>query len=687
MVARATERGGGADGEPLLLRVPDRSRIAAAPPPVPPLPRSVASSPPSVAPSPPGAAPSPGDIVVVRGRLDHLGRFDEIQRRRGALAAVFVDELRPTGDHRGGVLGALDGVRRRAEAGLRAGTPEPIAALAASMVLGREDLIDAETRDAFRASGLAHLLVVSGTNVLLLATLVLAAGALSGLPLRSRLAVALVLVALYVPLTGAGPSIQRAGVMGAAGLVAALAGRPASRVYALGLAAALTLIWNPYAAGDAGWQLSFAAVIGLALWAAPLREWFKRHHVPVPLAEAAGMTVAATIATAPLLASHFGQVSLASLPANLVVAPVVALMMWLGMLACAVAQVASPLAAPLNAVNAPLIGFMDRVADTGAALPGAVLSVQLPAVVGYAVLGAGWLAVHNHTPSVRFVRPRGTNLTLGVWVALAAVAGCAFLTVVGAAGGQRLAPGETEVDFLDVGQGDATLIRRDGRSILFDTGTPQGGIVNRLREVGLERLDVLVITHAEDDHEGAAIQVIDRFRPNLVVNGGAGWDTAVQAALPGAAREVGARIVEVAAGDELRLGALRVAILSPPAAVARLPPSGNPNDRALVAHLCSGAFDLFLPADAESPVTGTLDLPEVEALKVAHHGSDDPGLAAELERLRPRLAAIEVGADNTYGHPTPDTMAALGAVPHLYRTDRDGTVRLHVTATSMWVEN
>ena len=99
-----------------------------------------------------------------------------------------------------------------------------------------------------------------------------------------------------------------------------------------------------------------------------------------------------------------------------------------------------------------------------------------------------------------------------------------------------------------------------------------------------------------------------------------------------------------------------------------------------------GDFDLLLPADAESDVTAALALPRVEALKVAHHGSADDGLPALLERLSPEVAAIEVGEHNTYGHPTPSTLGALRTVPHLLRTDRDGTVRLRVAGGRMQIE-
>jgi competence protein ComEC len=106
----------------------------------------------------------------------------------------------------------------------------------------------------------------------------------------------------------------------------------------------------------------------------------------------------------------------------------------------------------------------------------------------------------------------------------------------------------------------------------------------------------------------------------------------------------------------------------------------------LVSRLEVGAFSMLLSADAESNVTQLLALEPVDVLKVAHHGSADPGLPALLERLKPRLAAIEVG-DNTYGHPTPSTLAALTrAVPEVVRTDRDGTVRLHAVGDRMWVE-
>src|SRR4051812_46649430 len=183
-----------------------------------------------------------GAVLSVRGRLVALEPWERNEAVRGARAAVVVDAARPTGEVRAGPAGVVDAARRRAERAVTAGLPPPQAALARGMVLGQDDALDEETRDDFRASGLGHILAASGQNVALLALLATSGLGLLGVGLRGRLLGALALVALYVPLAGAGPSIQRAGVMGAAALIAGLAGRPASRAYALLLAAVVTIV-------------------------------------------------------------------------------------------------------------------------------------------------------------------------------------------------------------------------------------------------------------------------------------------------------------------------------------------------------------------------------------------------------------------------------------------------------------
>ncbi|HYC80210.1 MAG TPA: ComEC/Rec2 family competence protein, partial [Solirubrobacterales bacterium] len=321
-------------------------------------------------------------------------------------------------------LARTDEIRARAEAGLGEGMPAREAALARGFVLGQDEGVDAETEEDFTRAGLSHLLAVSGSNVTLLGLLASALLGALGVPLRERLLWILALIALYVPLTGAGPSIQRAGVMGAAGLLATLAGRRASTLYALVLALLVTLAIDPGVAADVGWQLSFAAVLGIYLLAGPIRDallgrgglaaaggWRRA------LAEGAGVTVAATVATAPLIAFYFEEASLTTLVANLLAMPAVAPAMWLGMVSAAASQVPGLPLAPLNGLDALLLAYIAQVAAWCGRPSWAVAHVHLGALglaATYAALVAAIVA------TIRLARHRRLERARAAFVAFPA---------------------------------------------------------------------------------------------------------------------------------------------------------------------------------------------------------------------------------------------------------------------------
>ena len=536
----------------------------------------------------------------------------------------------------------------------------------------------------------------------------------------ARGAALLALVALYVPLAGAGPSIQRAGVMGVAGIAAMMLSRPASRWYALLLAAALTLGLNPRASADPGWQLSFVAVAGILALGRPLAavlaraggELLREPAAPVAralvrgLADGIAITVAATLATAPLVAFHFGSVPLAGLVANLLALPAVAPAMWLGMVKAALGLVAAPFP-PVGALAGLLgpparlpLGYLERLAERCADLPGGRLELPLDspaAVLGAYVAMAAAVAVlakvarsrgrSGATPPAgsgsdrggfaeRAARWRRAPRSLRIAVVAVVVAALLLATATGL--GSPSPPGDLTVRFLDIGQGDATLIQHpDGTAVLFDGGPPEGGVTRLLRRAGVRRLAVVVATHASRDHHGGLAEVLARHPVGLLLDGGDGNpDPGLQAVREEAARR-GVQIVPAVSPMTLRAGGLAIHVLSPPPRSPGPPPE-DPNPRAVVAIVSSAAFDLLLSADAESEALLPLDLPDVEAMKVPHHGSFDPGLPAVLDELRPQIAAIEVGP-NSYGHPTPSTLTALErAGVTTYRTDRDGTVTLTV---------
>jgi competence protein ComEC len=565
-------------------------------------------------------------------------------------------------------VSVLDGIRRRAEVGVSAGLDTRTSALAAGIVLGQDERISRDTVEEFQASGLAHLLAVAGQNVTLLAVLALPILGAAGLGRRTRLAGVLGLICIYVPLTGAGPSIMRAGAMGAAATVAQLSGRPASQWYALMLASAFTLAIDPRAWLDAGWQLSFAAVVGILCLGPHLRRALDR--LPDALAEGAAMTVAATLATAPLLAFHFERLSIVSLFANLLALPVVAPIMWVGTLAATAAQFSTGAAALLNAVNGFCLAYLAAIAHWSARLPGAVVSLKIGSPLALALayivpaaVVAGYFLVRGHRVAKLVRRHR---------LRVAAIATAACTAVVGSHGGHAAGPPKRfTATFLDIGQGDATLLRTPaGGTVLIDGGPHDAAIVTKLRAAGVNSIDVMVLTHSQEDHAGGLAPVLENFPVRVLLDGGTA--DPLHTRIVTLAHSHGTRIVVARAGMTIHLGRLRLAVLSPQGPGIE---GADPNQASVVALASYGSLDLLLTADAESDVTLPLTLPDVELLKVAHHGSGDTGLRALLERIHPEVAVIEVGAGNRYGHPNQDTLATLERyVPTVRRTDRDGNV-------------
>jgi competence protein ComEC len=633
-------------------------------------------------------------------------------------------------------------IRERAEAGLGEGMPPREAALARGFVLGDDGELDRGTKEDFIRAGLSHLTAVSGENVTLLALLAMPILAMFGVPLRERLLWTIGLIAVYVPLAGSGPSIQRAGIMGAVGLLATLQGRRTSRLYALALAAVVTLAIDPGVASNVGWQLSFAAVLGILLLASPIREWLlvrlgaARGPWRRALAEGIAVTVAATLATAPLIAYVFEEISLTSLVANVLALPAVAPAMWLGMVSAALAQIPGIPLAPLNGVDALLLAYIAQVAawcghptwavlhvhigllamlatyaamatSLGAAKTAArarrlaagratATAVDLSYISGQAVdPSSAWVNPGRpHPPGGNAGRPhpagRGNNrgrtrvAAVALVAGLTAVAGVVLVACRPRGHGIPVGPlPGLRIEVLDVGQGDAILLQpRSAPAVLVDGGPPGDELVAKLHEEGVDRLGAAIVTHDQSDHAAGIAEALGRVPIGRLVYGRLDREYLANAGDDGADPD------QVAAGTTLRSGSLRLEVLwPPPDRLAEAPPDTDPNELALVIRARWHDFTMLLTADAEAEST-PLEPGPIDVLKVAHHGSDDAGLGALLERIHPRLAVISVGADNPYGHPTPGTLATLAAhhVPTL-RTDLDGTVEIDVRRRSFSVDS
>lgn len=618
---------------------------------------------------PPQRAPPQGAILDLVASVQRpegpaeAGGFDEARylRRQGVHVVLRADWYRVVG-HRGGIGGVADRLRAGLAHSLAPGVGGERRAVIAGIVLGEDEELSQSLQDDFRASGLYHLLAVSGQNVAYVVVGMLFFAWLLGAPRWCGHGAALAGIVCYVLAVGWQPSVVRAAVAGALASLAWLAARPPDRWYFLLLGAAVLLAWNPYALLEPGFQLSFTAVASIFVLVPALSRKLDGYPLPRWLAEPVAVSIGCGLATAPVLFLQFGAVPLFSVPANALAAPVVAPLLGLALVAAGLVHVLPSAAAAIAWANGWLAAYLAGCARFVGELPHA----QIRSLAG---LGLGAALVTGLFLVARVPGPRRA----------AAAAAVLTIFVAGWAAWPRALPPAPPRHFrltlLDVGEGDGILLQVPQGAVLVDSGPPEAGVVDQLEKLGIRRPSALVMTHPHRDHVGGARPVLDRIPVGTVLDPFQPTRRPLELAARAEARRRGTRLRAARVGETLRLGELTIRVLWPDAPGY---PGEDPHDHCVVLLVSYGELDVLLTADAESNVTLPIRPPPVEVLEIAHHGSGDDGLPDLLELVRPGVALVSVGRHNGFGHPAPTTVAALHAFPGLtvYRTDRDGRVTL-----------
>lgn len=616
-------------------------------------------------------APPQGAILQIVATVERPrdaeeeGDFDEAAYlgRQGIHVILRAGWYRELG-RRGGLPGAIDRLRHRLAGSIAPRLEGERGALVAGVVLGEDEKLSEPLRDDFRASGLYHLLAVSGQNVAYVVFGVLLFAWLAGLPRWAGHVAALAGVLGYTCAVGWQPSVVRAGVAGSLASLAWLAARPADRWYFWLAGAAVLLAVNPYSLLEPGFQLSFAAVAGIFVLVPRIGRRLEGTPLPRVLHEVVSVSLACGLVTAPILWLQFGSIPVYSILANALAFPVVAPLLGLALMCAGLDPVFPTAAAVLAWANGWLAAYLAWCARLVGGFPHAEATSLRALLVIVAGVALAWAAARIRPPRA----PRVVALGLVVTVLLLGWRAPIL-------SGSRAAPPPDglRVTFLDVGQGDAVLLEVPEGAVLVDQGTPEAEVADQLAELGVGQLAALVLTHPQRDHVGGADEVLERVRVGFVLDPGLPVTSPEQQAALAEARERDVPVVTARVGQRYRLGRLELRVLWPDGPG---PPGTDPNDRAIVLVATYGTTDVLLTADAESHVLVPLRPPRVEVLKLSHHGSADERLPDLLDDTRPRVAVISVGHENAYGHPAPATLAALGASPGLsvYRTDRDGAV-------------
>lgn len=561
-------------------------------------------------------------------------------------------------------------IQRRVRVTLARSVPDPDAqAVLLALLLADRSRIEAEALDTFRQTGLMHLLAVSGLHIGLVGVTlyVLLKPVLGRLGLQrrevewSRAAITLGLLFLYVLVTGGSVSVMRAFVMALLLIVGKAWERPSDTLNSLGGAALLLLALRPTALFEVGFQLSFGAVAALItlvpLLTATVPERIRQSKTGAFVTGSVVASVAATLGTAPALLAHFGKLPLGGLLLNLPAIPLTGLAL-AGGLGVAVCGGWFPLAAKgfgaFATLGAEGLLWTSRVGATGlgwAAFDG-YLESALVLIAGSLALCALALwkrPIARHRLALVAV----AAATLGLWADIASGKGRPGLDVL----------------FLDVGQGDATLLAfPNGRHVLIDAGlrspyVDEGTrtVVPHLERYGIDRLDALVLTHADADHIGGAQAVLEAVRVGRLVHSGQAGETALWASVLRTADSLGVEVETLTAGDTLALDpSVRLRVLGPSPALVT---SSEPNGASIVLLAEYGRTRWLLTGDVEvagesALVSHYAPLLDADVVKVGHHGSRTSSTPALVEAVGdPAFAVVSVARRNRYGLPNAEPLA------------------------------
>jgi competence protein ComEC len=562
------------------------------------------------------------------------------------------------------------------------------AAIVTAVLIGDRSNLDLEVTRRLQAAGTYHVIAISGGNIAILAGLTLAVLSICGLRGRAAALVTALLLIAYAQTVSAGPSVWRATVMAVVYFAARTLDHRTHPVHVLSFAAALIVCARPLDVRDVGFVLTFGATATLLevsrrLAGTSPRGWCARWIIASLAASAA-----TELALLPVGAWVFSRVTVAGLVLNLVAVPAMVLVQVTGLIVVladrldAVASVAGWLA---HAAARTLVESA-RLVDVAPWLSPRVA----PPTIGLVVAYYGGLAVALMTSGVRRVA--------GVCV----VAGAIGAVVLGQPSGwwhSLEAPETLRLVALDVGQGDATLVRfPDQSAMLVDAGgVPFGSgrfdvgervVSPALWALGLRRLDRMILTHGDPDHAGGVPTVLGDFTPSTLALGVPVRGDARTETLLAAAQQAGTRVTHVFAGDTTVQAGVKIRVLHPE------PPDWERrrvrNDDSIVLELLFGDVAVLLLGDVSALVERSL-LPRLtparrRILKVAHHGSRTSTSEELLDTWRPQVAIISSGRGNSFGHPTEEVLDRLRRVgARIYRTDLHGQVTVETDGTDVRV--
>lgn len=648
-----------------------------------------------------------GAQVAVNGRLetppeDEEFSYKDYLARQGIHSMMIRASVDVLSEGQGNpVFHLIYAVKQRAQHTINRLVPDPEAALLSGILLGNDNGIPPDLSADFRTTGMTHIIAISGFNIAIIIA-ILVGLADPFVPRKTAVIIAIVGIVFYTILVGADASVVRAAVMGTVFLITSRwLGRPNFAYASLFFAGFVMTLVNPYTLWDVGFQLSFAATLGLMLYADPLTQWTRQRLARVAdrkltnqvmgvLSEAVLLTMAAQILTLPLMMGYFGQLSLISLVANAFILPLQPGVMLWGGLATILGMVWLPLGQLFAWLAWLFLAATIGLVQTFASVPWASIPVELSPpgmVLLFVAIGAlTWWAKQppGRRGEVMGFLQQNMGQKTAVFTSI-----FAFLLVFSWSHSQP--DGLLHIAFLDVGQGDAIFIQTpSGRQVLVDGGFYPSLLNNQLgRQMPFwdRDLDILIATHPDADHVAGLVDLFDHYTiDHLITDGGEMGESEIYDALllNAQSHEVVPHVAQ--AGEVIDLGdGVRLEVVHPGSYFT----TQDRNDNSVSVRLVYGDFSVLLTGDAEEAAEQAM-LAQGRPLaalvfKAGHHGSRTSSSMPFLEAIRPQIMIVSAGVDNKFGHPHPEVLERAEAIgTAVLRTDELGTIEVISDGQTMW---
>lgn len=541
-----------------------------------------------------------------------------------------------------------------------------------AILLGDKDKLSEDIQESFKTSNLSHMLAVSGAHVsyIILGLTYVLQNSIIGK--KNEKIVCIIFLLFFMAITNFTPSVTRACIMAVLTLFSGIIYRKSDVYTNISVAALITLIFNPYNLLDLGFQLSYGGTIGIIIFIKRIQEKKSNSKVINYIKQMALVSIYANIIIIPIMMYHFNTVSFTFIISNIMASPILGIIVITGFLFIIASITVKPLTRLIAIFIKPILSILIKISQICSKLPFSNILVVTPYMFN---------VISYYAIILYCIKSKKNNKCKIIICLLIVLILINFIIYI--------FPQKLRIFFIDVGQGDSTLIiTPDKKTVLIDGGGSDSSDVGEkvllpyLLDRRILKIDYVLISHFDTDHCGGILTIMEKVKVKNIIISEQAEHSENYERFKKLMIHKKIRLIEVKKGDKIKIGRYsEFKILFP---TSRLLSENPLNNNSIVAQFNYNNFKMLFTGDIEKLAEQQILKAEkaeigADILKVAHHGSKTSSIPEFIKAVKPKIALIGVGKNNTFGHPNQQTIKNLENIKcRIYRTDLQGEIIIKI---------